>query len=116
MITITYGCGQKFLLPREDARQFAVFNDVIADTKQHQIPIPPEVPCTAETLHNIVHLLHTRDPKELDKMSNAALVDLILLCDYLNCDYVLKRATYRAASKLNQMNMKEMRKFFNLEQ
>jgi hypothetical protein len=116
MITIAYGRGGKFLLPREDARQFAVFDNVIADTNPDEVPIPPEVPCKAETLHNIVHLLHTRDPKELDKLSNQELLDLIALCNFLDCSYVLNRASSHAAAALNRMNVKEMRKFFNLEQ
>jgi hypothetical protein len=113
MITIKYGRDQSFLLPREDAKQFELFNGMISDIEVKEVPIPREIPCKAETLHNIVHLLHF--PKELEKLPKQELFDVIMLCNYLDCRTVLIRAAAHTIRKLNRMDMKEMRKFFNLQ-
>jgi hypothetical protein len=115
MVTIEYGDGKSFTLSRENANCFGVFKECLADLDVNDLTIPADIECKDETLRNIVRLLDANF-EAYRKLPKQQLFDVIKLSNYLNCEKVLVGAACHTLHLMNYMDVKEMRKFFDVGQ
>jgi hypothetical protein len=115
MITIEYGDGKSSTLNREDADCFGVFKECLKDLNVDKLTIPANIQCKEETLRNIVRLLDAT-PDQFKTLSKQQLFDLLLLSNYLNCEQVLTSAAVYALRRMEKMDAKAMRTFFDVKQ